>query len=74
MQRIYLPILPGPEYTITDRSDGERYHQFTRVLRVQKGDQFKVFTDGDGDYIYEILDIDKNRVLSQLQNFIPLPL
>ncbi len=45
MQRIYLPNLPGPEYAITDRTDGERYHQFTRVLRVKVGESFRVFTD-----------------------------
>ena len=74
MQRIYLPILPGPEYIITDRSDGERYHQFTRVLRVQKGDHFKIFTDGDGDYTYEIKSIDKERIIAQLEIFVPLSL
>jgi 16S rRNA (uracil1498-N3)-methyltransferase len=62
MQRIYLPKIPGPHYTISARTDADLYHQITRVLRMTIGESIAFFENGRGDVIYTIAAITRDWV------------
>jgi 16S rRNA (uracil1498-N3)-methyltransferase len=59
MQRFFVTSPLGIDVILTDR---DIYHQLTRVLRIQLGEQVTLF-DGDGsETIYEVTAIDKKSV------------
>lgn len=72
MQRIYLPKLPGPQYTLSARTDSDLYHQITRVLRMTIGDTIAFFENGKGDCIYTITAISRDQVKLDLTGESPM--
>ena len=66
MQRIYLSETSLSDELIITQKD--LYHQITRVMRARVGQKY-VFFDGvtHKDFVYEILTIDKQKVVFQLR-------
>jgi 16S rRNA (uracil1498-N3)-methyltransferase len=59
MQRFFVTSPLGIDVILTDK---DIYHQLTRVLRIQIGEEVALF-DGDGsETIYEVTAIDKKSV------------
>ena len=59
MQRFFVTSPLGIDVILTDK---DIYHQLTRVLRIQVGEQVSLF-DGDGsETIYTVTSIDKKSV------------
>ena len=65
MQRIYLSETSlSDELVITQK---DLYHQITRVMRARVGQKYAFFDSiHQQDFIYEILSIDKQKVIFKL--------
>ncbi len=65
MQRFYLesPLTTGKTLEITDK---RVVWQAGKVLRMWKGDRFRVFNDEGHEMIAEIVDLDKRHILVNL--------
>lgn len=62
MQRFYLPqtIIPGRTLTVED----ERIvYQVGKVLRMWKGDKFRLFNNKEEEFSVEILDLNRKQIL-----------
>ncbi len=72
MQRIYYPETLG--ITLSFSKDYPIYHQFTRVLRISKGERIIFFNGDRKDIVYEVIDITRSSMELLQKNIIEKPL